>query len=76
VLGTADKALPNGRAEQLNAMEDGRVALTTDAPIWWGWYGWPWWWTQVNPMGRLHWTVRLQESQSVEMAYSWHYFWR
>ncbi len=76
VLGTADKALPNGTSEQLNAMEDGRVALSTETPNWWGWYSWPWWWTHVNPMGRLRWTARLQEGQSAELGYAWHYFWR
>lgn len=75
VLGTADKALPDGSAEQLNAMEDGRVALSAETPSWWGWYSWPWWWTHVNPMGRLRWTVRLQEGQSAELTYAWHYFW-
>jgi hypothetical protein len=75
VLGSTDKAAPDGVAEQVNAVEDGRISLPDEPTRWWTWYSWPWWWTHVNPMGRMRWTVKLEAGQGAELTYAWHYFW-
>ena len=70
VLGSVDSAGDGAKAEQLNALED-------DArPAWLGYYSWPGWWTQVNGVGRITWTVKLAPGQTADQTYAWHYFWR
>ena len=70
VLGSVDTAGDGAKFEQVNALED-------DArPVLWSSHSWPGWWTQVNGVGRVTWTVKLAPGQSAEQAYGWHYFWR
>ncbi len=70
VLGSVDTVGDGAKSEQVNALED-------DArPVLWSSHSWPGWWTQVNGVGRVTWTVKLAPGQTAEQAYAWHYFWR
>lgn len=73
VLGHADSAGQNGRAEMVNAYEEGDAVAQ---PAWWGWYGWPGWWNAVNGVGQFTWKARIDAGQKFALTYAWHYFWR
>jgi hypothetical protein len=47
-----------------------------NGPSWWGWYSWPSWWHQLNGVGRITWKIDLAAGKSVDLGYTWHYFWR
>jgi hypothetical protein len=74
VLGNADEANLNGKAEMVNRLEDG----STDSaqPSWWGWYSWPGWWRHFNGVGRITWTVKMEPGKGATLTYKWHYYWR
>ncbi len=73
VLGHPDTVGAGGKSEMVNAFEESRA---TAAPHWWGWYGWPGWWSHVNGTGRFTWHVKVPARKSMELPYTWHYFWR
>ncbi|HVF11247.1 MAG TPA: hypothetical protein VNA16_10610 [Abditibacteriaceae bacterium] len=75
VLGTADTADQNGVIDQTNAFEEARAA-SGEYPYWWGWYNWPHWWSHFNGIGRITWKPNLAPGKSVDLNYTWHYFWR
>ena len=68
VLGAAKNATNNGRIEKLNAM--------SEYPEWWRYYNWPYWWNQMNGLGRITWNVTLAPGQSIDLNYEWQYYWR
>lgn len=76
VLGEADRVGQEGKAERVNALEDGGFVQAHSLPYWWSWYSWPWYWHHINPVTRVAWTVKLEPGKSVELDYSWHYFWQ
>jgi hypothetical protein len=45
-------------------------------PYWWGWFNWLWWWHHFNGVGRIRWTVTLESSKSLELSYTWNYYWQ
>lgn len=69
-LGNLEKADNNGVVEQLNASEH------YGYPAWWGWYNWPSWWNHFNGIGRFTWKLKLEPGKSVNLGYTWHYYWR
>lgn len=72
VLGNAEKADNDGKIEMLNVLDqEGFVQ-----PFWWRWYGWPNWWYHFNGMGKITWNVSLEPGKSVDLGYSWNYYWR
>jgi hypothetical protein len=73
ILGHADAAGQTGRVEMVNAYEEGGALAQ---PPWWGWYGWPGWWGAVNGVGQFTWKTRIEAGKSLNLAYTWHYFWR
>jgi hypothetical protein len=74
VLGKADSASHDGKIAGLSPFEDeSRDVLRVP---WWGWYSWPYWWSHVNGVDRITWTVTLDPKKAVDLAYKWHYFWR
>ncbi|MBP7867545.1 MAG: hypothetical protein KA419_16555 [Acidobacteria bacterium] len=76
-LGRVDTADLGGKVERVNTLEDpGFTGGSNPYPGWWGWFSWPWWWTRLNEVGRIRWTVTLPPGAPVELGYSWHYFWR
>lgn len=76
VLGTADEADHDGKAEMINVFENEIAYCDNLYPYWWGWYSWPHWWSHFNGIGKFTWKCRLEPDQSVDLGYSWHYFWR
>jgi hypothetical protein len=72
VLGNAEKADNDGKVEMLNVLDqEGFVQ-----PFWWRWYGWPNWWYHFNGMGKITWNVTLEPGKSIDLGYSWNYYWR
>ncbi len=68
VLGRVSSASSNGRIEKLNAL--------SEYPLWWRYFSWPYWWNQMNGIGRITWNVTLPPGQSVDLNYEWQYYWR
>ena len=76
VLGNVQTADHDGAIVKINSFEDDRDTTGGAYPPWWGWYGWPSWWRQFNGVGRITWKINLEAGKSVELGYTWHYFWR
>jgi hypothetical protein len=74
VLGNVTAADNGGVVAQVNTVEDS--SLAGDLPPWWRWYSWPAWWGHFNGVGRITWKVRIEPGKSVDLGYTWHYFWR
>jgi hypothetical protein len=78
VLGNVDSADHDGKKEMVNLLEDAAYAPTgryDPYPSWYAGYAWPYWWRRFNGVGRLTWNVTLDEGKTVELGYTWHYFW-
>ena len=73
VLWHAETAGQAGKAEMVNAYEEGGAVAQ---PPWWGWYGWPGWWGAVNGVGQFTWKTRVEPGKKLTLTYKWHYFWR
>ena len=76
VLGNVDHADKGGKATMVNQFEDDDFAPRPAPPGWWNSYSWPAWWSHFNGVGRLAWTVDIPAGKSVDLGYTWHYFWR
>jgi len=76
VLGNVQTADHAGAIVKINSFEDGRYMAAGNSPSWWGWYSWPSWWHQLNGVGRITWKIDLAAGKSVDLVYTWHYFWR
>lgn len=74
VMGTLDAAGREGQIRQLGHGYDA-YAFEGGAPFWWNWCSWPWWWYRFNSIGQASWTADLEPGESVELTYTWHYFW-
>lgn len=75
VLGNVDQADAEGVVQRLNVREDG-WRLAGGSPHWWHWHSWPASWFHLNGLGRITWTVQLENGKDVSLPYRWHYFWR
>jgi hypothetical protein len=73
VLGHIDGAEQGGEATQL-APEDAWESAGA-LPEWWQYYSWPWWWSGVNGVGEIRWTITLEPGGKTQLEYTWHYFW-
>jgi hypothetical protein len=69
VLGDVGEANNSARVEKVNVLEGER-------PSWWRFYNWPYWWNQANGIGRVTWRVTIAPGASVDLSYTWRYFWR
>ena len=74
LLGAVDLALAGGKADRINVLED-EAYLPPRFAQWWNWYSWPHWWTRLNGIGKVQWTVQLQPNVAKKLGYRWHYFW-
>ena len=68
MMGAATSATNNGQIQKLNAL--------AEYPAWWRYYSWPYWWNQMNALGRITWNVTMNPGQSVDLHYDWQYYWR
>lgn len=75
VLGNANGAGQDGKSEMLNALEDDGAVSAEARPAWWGWYNWPAYWNHYNGIGRFSWKQKLEPGKSVDLTYSWYYYW-
>ncbi|MBI3856249.1 MAG: hypothetical protein HY293_11220 [Planctomycetes bacterium] len=71
VMGEVAPVGQGGRIEKVNQMEEFK-----GYPGYGRWWYHYWWWTDVNPVSRIVWKVTLEPGKSLEIPYSWHYFWR
>ena len=62
--------------ENLLRREDGSFVADVDQPAWWRWYSWPYWWYHFNGIGRFKWNVKVEPGKSLELGYTWHYYWQ
>ena len=76
VLGNATEADHDGKVEMLNIFEDDSLGPVTTYPSWWGWYSWPHWWTHFNGVAKVAWKLDLEPGESVDLKYTWNYYWR
>ena len=76
VLGNVGKADHEGVASMVNVFEDDDYAAHAETPSWWGSYSWPDWWAHFNGIGRITWKTHLDAGKTVDLGYTWHYFWR
>jgi len=74
ILGILDGAGQEGQVEQVSWAEGG-WANADGLPLWWGWYSWGAWWYEFNGLGRITWKVKIEPGKSVDLDYTWHYFW-
>ncbi|MCX5684669.1 MAG: hypothetical protein NT049_13415 [Planctomycetota bacterium] len=74
ILGILDGAGQDGVIEQVSWAEGG-WANADGLPLWWGWHSWGAWWYEFNGLGRITWKVKLEPGKSVDLDYTWHYFW-
>ncbi len=78
MLGAADSAGAGGQVQRLNTLEELTGSPGSGAagyPAWWAWLDWPYWWTHLNGLGQVTWTVKLEPRKPVQLDYAWHYFW-
>lgn len=76
VLGNVGKADHGGMAEMVNVFEDDSFLARGSYPSWWGSYNWPYWWPHFNGIGRITWKLHLEPKQSVDLGYTWYYYWQ
>jgi hypothetical protein len=74
VLGNVTTADHKGSVQHVGWQSSG-AALDGEFPPWWNWYSWPSWWYSLNPIGQIDWENGLAPGETVELTYSWHYFW-
>lgn len=73
VLGQVDTVSSNGTMVMLNALNE---TPSNQLPLWWPYYSWPSWWSQMNGVGKFTFQSELAPMQKAELNYKWHYFWR
>lgn len=76
VLGAVESADHDAMVEKINVFEDTRPRPGSGYPYWWFGYNWPWWWHRFNGIGRITWKLELPPGQSIDLAYTWYYYWR
>jgi hypothetical protein len=74
VLGIIDGAGQDGEVEQVSWAEGG-WANADGLPLWWGWHSWGAWWYEFNGLGRITWKAKIEPGKSIDLEYTWHYFW-
>ena len=76
VLGNPTEADHDGKIEMQNVLEDDSAGPVVAYPSWWGWYSWPNWWAHFNGLAKVTWKLDLDPGASVDLKYSWNYYWR
>jgi len=73
VLGQVDSVSNNGTMLMLNTLNE---TPGGQLPLWWPYYSWPNWWSQMNGIGKFTFQSKIAPSQKADFSYKWHYFWR
>ncbi len=45
-------------------------------PRWYGVYNWPYWWSHLNAVRTIRWTVEIPPGESETVSVDWYYYWR
>ncbi|HLY75865.1 MAG TPA: hypothetical protein VKU80_17230 [Planctomycetota bacterium] len=72
VLGEVGPPSHGGTVEKINLMEDPKAAERYPYSAWSTSYTW---WNQINPVSRVSWKVMVEPGKSVDLLYSWKYYW-
>jgi hypothetical protein len=72
-LGALD-LVEGGESRQIEPGDSDSASAAT--PPWWSWFSWPYWWHEINGVGRATWKLELEPAASVTLSSKWHYFWR
>lgn len=75
VLGSMVSADHDAKISMINVFEENKGDGSL-LPVWWRWFGWPAWWAHVNGMGESTWELHMDNEKTMDLNYTWHYFWR
>ena len=73
-IGTVDTADQAGVIRKLGLGDDDGNSADTSLPKWWSYNAGDW--RAVNGLSAVKWTVTVPAKKSMEIPYSYHYFWR
>ncbi len=73
-IGTVDSAEQKGVIRKLGLGDDDGESADANVPTWWNYNSGDW--RAVNGLSSVKWTVTLPAKKSMEIPYSYHYFWR
>lgn len=73
-IGTVDTADLAGVIRKLGLGDDDGEAASASLPTWWNYNSGDW--RAVNGLSSVKWTITLPAKKSIEVPYSYHYFWR
>lgn len=76
IIGNVGKADHGGKPEMLGVADDDEEGRSWTVPNWWGYYNWPGWWSHFNGAGKITWKQTLPAGKSLQLGYTWSYFWR
>ncbi|MCL2648527.1 MAG: hypothetical protein FWD61_16220 [Phycisphaerales bacterium] len=78
LLGQANTADNDGKIELVNLLEDSTTttfASDSDSGEFFQ-QNLPDWWNYFNGISRITWKTTLEPEKSIELKYTWHYYWR
>ena len=70
------KPTMTARSSCRTCSKDNSLGPVGPYPYWWGWYSWPHWWSHFNGVAKVAWTLDLEPGKSVDLKYTWSYYWR
>jgi hypothetical protein len=73
-IGTVDTAGQGGAIRKLGLGDDDSDASVANLPSWWNYNGGDW--RGANGLGAVKWVVTIPAKGTLEIPYSYHYFWR
>lgn len=73
-IGTVDTAGQAGVIRKLGIGDDDGEAADAKLPAWWNYNSGDW--RAVNGLSAVKWTVTVPGKKTIEVPYSYHYFWR
>jgi len=73
-IGSVDAAAQGGAIRKLGLGDDDGEAADATLPSWWNYDSGDW--RAVNGLSSVKWTITLPAKKSLEIPYSYHYFWR
>lgn len=78
VLGKTGTADHEGKLQMVNIFEDFDFVPEggNPYPVWWSWYSWPHWWSRFNGVGKITWHETIKPKETLDLNYTWNYFWR
>jgi hypothetical protein len=72
-IGTVDKA-QSGVIRKLGLGDDDGAMTSANLPAWWNYHNGDW--RAVNGLSSVKWTLVIPAKKSLELPYTYHYFWR